>query len=183
MAVDWSPLTTAFVDDHRQLTRALKQLKDALGRHDLSEAKRIAEELDCAAGPHILFEEAFLYPEVARARGRDYINRLYEEHRAGRDLLTRILALRSDSRRRLGNEEQARLLQQAEMTLGHAVSCGTLLSYLTTLDQTAQKEYFAALLALRQQAKRWTEIPEPAPGQDHGQVTSPMDSPEFPETT
>ena len=160
MAVEWSPLTTAFVDDHQQLTRALKQLKDALGRHDLSEAKRIAEELDRAAGPHILFEEAFLYPEVARARGRDYIDRLYEEHRAGRDLLTRIL--RSDSRRRLGDEEQARLLQQAEMTLDHAVSCGTLLSYLTTLDQTAQKEYFAALLALRQQAKRWTEIPEPA---------------------
>src|SRR5271166_2858320 len=129
MAVEWSPLTTAFVDDHQQLTRALKQLKDALGRHDLSEAKRIAEELDCAAGPHILFEEAFLYPEVARARGRDYIERLYEEHRAGRDLLTRILVLRSDSRRRLGDEEQARLLQQAEMTLGHAVSCGTLLSY------------------------------------------------------
>jgi Hemerythrin HHE cation binding domain len=178
-----APLTTAFVDDHQQLTRALKQLKDALGRHDLSEAKRIAEELDCAAGPHILFEEAFLYPEVARAHGRDYIDRLYEEHRAGRDLLTRILVMRSDSRRRLGDEEQARLLQQAETTLDHAVSCGTLLSYLTTLDQTAQKEYFAALLALRQQAKRWTEIPEPAPGQDHGQVTSPMDSPELPETT
>ena len=183
MAVEWSPLTTAFVDDHQQLTRALKQLKDALGRHDLSEAKRIAEELDRAAGPHILFEEAFLYPEVARARGRDYIDRLYEEHRVGRDLLTRLLVLRSDSRRRLGDEEQARLLQQAEMTLGHAVSCGTLLSYLTTLDQTAQKEYFAALLALRQQAKRWTEIPEPAPGQDHGQATSSMDSPELPETT
>jgi hypothetical protein len=183
MAVEWPPLATAFVDDHQQLTRALKQLKDALGRHDLSEAKRIAEELDRAAGPHILFEEVFLYPEVARARGRDYIDRLYEEHRAGRDLLTRVLALRSDSRRRLGDEEQARLLQQAEMMLDHAVSCGTLLSYLTTLDQTTQKEYFAALLALRQQAKRWTEIPEPAPGQDHGQVTSPMGSPELPETT
>ena len=45
------------------------------------------------------------------------------------------------------------------MMLDHAVSCGTLLSYLTTLDQTTQQEYFAALLALRQQAKRWTEIP------------------------
>ena len=66
MAVEWPPLATAFVDDHKQLTRALKQLKDALGRHDLSEAKRIAEELDRAAGPHILFEEEFLYPEVAR---------------------------------------------------------------------------------------------------------------------
>ena len=181
MAVEWSSLATAFVDDHRQLTRSLKQLKDTLGRHDLSEAKRIAEELDRAAGPHILFEEVFLYPEVARARGRDYIDRLYEEHRAGRDLLTRIL--RSDSRRRLGDEEQARLLQQAEMMLDHAVSCGTLLSHLTTLDQTTQKEYFAALLALRQQAKRWTEIPEPAPGQDHGQMISPMGSPELPETT
>jgi len=74
MAVEWSPLATAFVDDHQQVTRALKQLKDALGRHDLSEAKRIAEELDPAAGPHILFEEVFLYPEVARARGRDYID-------------------------------------------------------------------------------------------------------------
>ena len=104
----------------------------------------------------------FLYPEVARARGRDYIDRLYEEHRAGRDLLTRVLVLKSDSWRRLGDEEQARLLQQAEMMLDHAVSCGTLLSYLTTLDQTTQQEYFAALLALRQQPKRWTEIPEPA---------------------
>ena len=48
------------------------------------------------------------------------------------------------------------------MMLDHAVSCGTLLSYLTTLDQTTQQEYFAALLALRKQPKRWTEIPEPA---------------------
>src|SRR5208283_733120 len=118
-----------------------------------------------------------------KSRGRDYIDRLYEEHRAGRDLLTRVLVLKSDSWRRLGDEEQARLLQQAEMMLDHAVSCGTLLSYLTTLDQTTQQKYFAALLALRQQAKRWTEIPEPAPGQDHGQVTSPIDSPELPETT
>ena len=90
----------------------------------------------------------FLYPEVARAHGRDYIDRLYEEHRAGRDLLTRVLVMKSDTWRRLGDEEQARLLQQAEMMLDHAVSCGTLLSYLTTLDQTTQQEYFAALLAL-----------------------------------
>ncbi len=183
MAVEWPPLATAFVDDHKQLTRAFKQLKDSLGRHDLSEAKRIAEELDRAAGPHILFEEEFLYPEVARARGRDYIDRLYEEHRAGRDLLTRILVLRNDSRRRLNDEEEAHLLEQAGMMLDHAVSCGTLLSYLTTLDQTTQKEYCAALLAFREQGKRWTEIPEPAPGQDHGQVTSPLVSLELPETT
>ena len=183
MAVEWPLMTTAFVDDHRQLTRALKQLKDALGRHDLSEAKRIAEELDRAAGPHILFEEVYLYPEVARERGRDYIDRLYEEHRAGRDLLTRILVLRNDSRRRLNDEEEARLLELAGMMLDHAVSCGTLLSHLTTLDLTTQKEYCAALLALREQGNRWTEIPESAPGQDVCQVSSPLISPELPETT
>jgi hypothetical protein len=67
--------------------------------------------------------------------------------------------------------------------LDHAVGCGTLLSYLTTLDQSTQKEYCEALLALREQGKRWTEIPEPAPSQDHGQVTPPIVSPEFPEAT
>jgi hypothetical protein len=183
MAVEWPPLATAFVDDHRQMTRALKQLKDALGRHDLSEAKRIAEELDRAAGPHILFEEGFLYPQVARTRGRDCVDRMYEEHRVGRDLLTRILVQRNDSRQRLDDKEQARLLEQAEMMLDHAVSCGTLLSYLTTLDQSTQKEYCAALLALREQGKRWTEILEPAPSQDHGQVPRPFASSELPETT
>ena len=56
------------------------------------------------------------------------------------------------------------MLEQAGMMLDHAVSCGTLLSYLTTLDQTTQKEYCAALLAFREQGKRWTEIPEPRQG-------------------
>jgi hypothetical protein len=149
-----APLAAAFVNDHKHLIRGLAQLKEALESGDLEGAQRIANALDLSAGPHIAFEERYLYPEVARTRGREYVERLYDEHRIGRQLLARLLENECTSD--MAAEERARLVDQAAMVMDHAVSCGTLLSHLTALDMTRQGEFLDRLLKLREHPRRWT---------------------------
>jgi hypothetical protein len=151
-----APLAAAFVDDHKHLTRGLTQLKEALESGDLEEARRIANALDLAAGPHIAFEEGYFYPEIARTRGREFAERLYHEHGIGRQLLARLLEKERASD--ITAEERARLVNQAAMVMDHAVSCGTLLSHLTALDATRQGKLLERLLQLREHPRRWTHL-------------------------
>lgn len=151
-----TPLGQSFIEDHRHLMRGLLRLKKALQRDDLREARRIGEELDRVAGPHIRFEEEVLYPEVVRSRGGEYTGQLYEEHRIGRRLLERLRDHKDTDR--LEPAEQASLVEQSQTTLNHAISCGTLLSCITTLDESRQEELLAMLLDLRRRPTRWTEL-------------------------
>ena len=76
----WEQLETAFVDDHRTMTRGYVELLAAIQSRDFASASRIAARLDELAGPRIGFEEQCLYPEVKKIRGDSYTSRLYEEH-------------------------------------------------------------------------------------------------------
>ena len=154
-----TPLGHAFIEDHRHLMRGLLRLKRALQRDDLREARRIGEELDRVAGPHIRFEEEVFYPEVVRSRGGEYTDQLYEEHRIGRRLLERLRDYKDTDR--LEPAEQASLVEQSQATLNHTISCGTLLSSITTLDESRQEELLAMLLDLRRRPTRWTELSGP----------------------
>jgi len=111
------------------------------------------------AGPHIRFEEEVFYPEVARSRGGEYTDQLYEEHRIGRRLLEQL----RDHKDTDGIEpaEKASLIEQSRIALDHTISCGTLLSHITTLDELRQGELLATLLDLRRQPARWTEVSGP----------------------
>ena len=155
-----TPLGHAFIEDHRHLMRGLLRLKKALQRDDLREARRIGEELDRLAGPHLRFEEEVFYPEVVvRSRGREYTDQLYEEHRIGRRLLEQ-LRIRTDTDR-LNPSERADLVEQVQAALNHTASCGSLLSGITSLDESWQEELLATLLDLRRRPTRWTELSGP----------------------
>ncbi len=154
-----TPLGHAFIEDHRHLMRGLLGLKRALQRDDLREARRIGEELDHVAGPHIQFEEEVFYPEVVRSHGGEYTDQLYEEHRIGRQLLERLRDYKDTDR--LEPAEQASLVEQSQATLNHTISCGSLLSFITTLDESRQEELLAMLVDLRRQPTRWTELSGP----------------------
>lgn len=153
-----SPLAAAFVEDHQHLLRGFADLKRALERGDWSEAGRIADQIDRAAGPHIRFEEEVLYPRVAEARGRSFADRLYAEHAIGCDVVRRVLNLPPGSP--VDSALRDRVVAGAQTALDHAVSCGTLLSHLTTLHAGQQAQLLGILEAMRRQATRWTELPE-----------------------
>ena len=94
MATKSSPLTKAFLDDHREMTRRIAGLLDALKRGDAPAAFQFADELDRVAGPHIEFEEAVFYPLLVEARGREFVGRLYREHGEGRHAVKYRLKIR-----------------------------------------------------------------------------------------
>jgi hypothetical protein len=50
----------------------------------------------------------------------------------------------------------------------HVLSCGTLLSHLTALDEAAQQRMLERLLEFRRERRRWTELPSPDAWDDAG---------------
>lgn len=148
-------LETEFLADHKKMTRGFRDLIKALEADELSEAFRLAEELDFAAGPHIEFEEHVLYPEVEGARGDEYGANLRHEHQVARSAL-RFLLEHGDKPIRA--EDKARVIQQLRIGFEHAVACGSLLSHLTVLDDAAQQSMLKKLREYRDQRLRWTEL-------------------------
>lgn len=150
-----SRLAAAFLEDHKVLTRGLATTLSAVQRGDFATAARAAEQLDQQAGPHIEFEERFFYPEVEKSRGAEYVSGLHREHDAGRNALRTLLAMRGSGR--LDPDDRALVISQLHEALDHAVSCGTLLSHLTTLETDQQDVLLAHLLRLRREGPRWTK--------------------------
>lgn len=151
-----SSLKDAFIEDHQTLTRGLSHLLKLVQEEDYDEASRVARELDKAVGPHIEFEEKSFYPEVRKTRGREYVENLYDEHGSG------LEAVRALSKLEPGDvpdpEERERLLSLLRRVLDHAVSCGTLLSHVTSLADVEQQEFLAELERYRKLAHKWTEL-------------------------
>lgn len=148
-------LSDAFLEDHQHLTRGLSAALEALESDDLQAAVEIAEELDQRAGPHIRFEEEHFYPKVAERRGQAYVAQLFREHEAGRVALRALLA--GGHARELSSDEKRRIQKGLREALDHAVSCGTLLSHVTTLEQGEQQRLLKTLLQLRETGGRWTD--------------------------
>ena len=150
-------LDDAFHEDHRHLTQGLSAILEAVKKDDLPSAVRAADDVDQQAGPHIEFEEEVFYPEVAKSRGHAFVARLHREHDSGRDALERLRRLQG--RERLEPEEKALIVADLHQALEHALSCGTLLSHVTTLDSDRQHEILQRLLQYRREGRRWTERP------------------------
>jgi hypothetical protein len=149
-------LKDAFIEDHQTLTRGLSRLLELVRQGEFDEASRAARELDRAAGPHIEFEENAFYPEVRKTRGEAYVDNLVDEHHSG------LEAVRSLSKLEPGDVPEAaerdRLVLDLERVLDHAVSCGTLLSHVTSLPEDEQERFLAELERYRELAHKWTEL-------------------------
>ena len=157
MALERSPLTIAFLEDHRQLMRGLNRLRETLERGDVSAAVEMAKQIDRTVGAHIEFEEEVLYPKVAESETREFVRQLYDEHHPG---LRAVEHLRNRSAEKaLAPDEQARLVADIRTMVEHAASCGTLLSHLTALDSDRQSVILERLMELRDQGHRWSALP------------------------
>lgn len=152
-----SELGEAFVEDHQHLTRGLNNILQALHRSDLQWAAQMAGELDIVAGPHIQFEEEVLYPVVAKECGKEFVNKLYHEHQLGKDALKILIQYQEGKTH--SAQKLTQLIENLEIALDHVLSCGTLLSHMTNLDEQTQAEMLKKLQEYRNQKKRWTELP------------------------
>ena len=150
-------LAAAFTEDHRHFTRGLSRLLKALEDDDLAAAVELADDLDRVVGPHIEFEEEVFYPEVARARGGDYVRQLYLEHRIGQNALRALLAHRTDAA--LAPRERDDLIAQLRTAQDHALSCGTLLSHITCQGPEAQQRMLEQRNEMLERGHRWTQLP------------------------
>lgn len=147
-------LENAFIEDHQKLSRGYWNIIDAIQAGNFDKARTLAEELDRVAGPHIEFEEKYLYPEVRQSRGDDYTDNLYSEHS---DTIETLIELQSVDNAPSATQTQ-RWLAGMQRGLDHAASCGTLLSHLDVLDPTRQKSLLEKLIELRQSGKRWSQL-------------------------
>ncbi len=151
-----SRLRDAFLDDHQKLTKGLSALVRLVESGEWQQAVQKAEELDRIAGPHIEFEEERFYPQVSRSRGKDYVDNLYDEHRSGREAIEALRA--SAGRTEVTDEERDRVLFHLRRALDHVVSCGTLLSHVTSLEDEEQEKLLSDLEGYRKAGHRWTEL-------------------------
>ena len=154
MSDAWELLEQAFIEDHRRLSRGYRDIMEAIEDDNFPAARAIAENLDRAAGPHIEFEERYLYPEVRRSRGECYAARLLSEHTDALETLVDLQqcdSLPSDT-------QKQHWLNGMRRGLDHAASCGTLLSHLQTFDPQRQRTLLTRLDELRLRGKKWSEL-------------------------
>lgn len=156
MAIRETDLEEEFVDDHRVMTQTISALLEALRAGRDAEAREIAEDLDRRAGPHIAFEEAVMYPQVARVSGESVAQQLYDEHRTVLAGLEQLLNHRGSTP--LGEEQRAQVIAKMQTGLDHAISCGSLLSHLTALDPQIQQQMLDRLHEYRREGTRWTTL-------------------------
>jgi hypothetical protein len=155
----WERLQQAFLADHQAMLRGFQDLIAALAREDWEAAVRAASRLDTVAGPHIEFEEKYLYPQVGRSRGDTYLSRLYDDHEEVAGALTEILDVLADPNEKTPSRATvARWMATLRGGIDHASACGTLLGELKGLPEERQREFLDGLTRLRDQAARWTEL-------------------------
>lgn len=148
-------LEEEFATDHRELTRGFSQLLDLLKSRSDEDARNLADHIDQVAGPHIEFEETVLYPVVAQAEGHDFATGLYSEHQTALEAISSLVSRAEDVP--IDEETRKRLIDQVQTGLDHAVSCGSLLSHLTALDEGTHETFLKKLRSCRESGVRWSE--------------------------
>ena len=152
-------LKREFIKDHQKLTRGFAQIIKAVKDCKWSDATAAAKKLNREGGPHIAFEEDVLYPRVAQSRSERSVRHLYEEHQ---DAIAAIQFLSTHSEGAdIAPDTKVELVNKLQTSLDHAVSCGTLLSYLTVLDESVQDELLAKLEQHRAEGKSMTDLAVP----------------------
>lgn len=149
-------LEKEFVVDHRETTRALQNLKVALTGEEDDVVRKAAERLDQIAGPHIAFEEQWLYPLVAKSRGEGFRQHMTGEHDEVVLALSQIRAC--DGLASVPSSQKSQWQRSLQTGLDHVVTCGTLLSHLSVLKESERDEMLQRLRELRAKAELWTEL-------------------------
>ena len=152
--MELSALQQEFLDDHRVLIAGIKGVIEAVERGDQRTAVELAAELDQQAGAHMAFEEEVFYPRLAEVYGTEFVEQMVSEHEAGQRAVRTLLARNHD--RPLSPEQRAHLLEDLDVALKHVMSCGTMLSELSSGTEEVDAQSLDRLRRLREQGERWT---------------------------
>ena len=137
------------------MTRGFARLRQSLETGEWTGVLREARALDRQVGPHMEFEETAYYPALVPALGAEAVATLYDEHDEGRAVLEEILA-RGDTPP--PESDRRRLIEGIDAMLGHAATCGTLVSHLARLSENERRDLLGTLIELRAAGHRWTEL-------------------------
>jgi hypothetical protein len=148
-------LDAAFQADHREMTRGFARLRQVLETGAWADVLREARVLDRRVGAHMEFEETAYYPVLIPSLGEEAVATLFDEHDAGRAILEEILAAGDAPP---VEPDRRRLIEGIDGMLGHAATCGTLVSHLARLSESDRRELLGTLIELRAAGHRWTEL-------------------------
>ncbi len=152
----WKQLRSAFLGDLQQLTNGYQELLQAIEQDDFEQARHLAQKLDRLAGPHIEFEERYLYPQVECQRGEAYAMRLYDEHLAVLDTLISIQQSASQTAPNMRTKQS--WMAGIEQGFQHDGSINMLLSHLESLGPHQQAEMLESLERLRTIGRCWSDL-------------------------
>jgi hypothetical protein len=148
-------LDAAFQADHRDMTRGFARLRKVLETGEWTDVLGEARALDRRVGAHMEFEETAYYPALIPSLGEETVATLYDEHDAGRAILEEILAAGDAPP---VEPDRRRLMEGIDGMLGHAATCGTLVSHLARLSDSDRRDLLGTLIELRAAGHRWTEL-------------------------
>lgn len=149
-----SPLITEFLKDHQQFSRLLLEVSRLLEQGEIEKARQRARELDVLAGPHIAYEEAELYPRLDQLGDKSVTEEmLVSQHH---DALTTIRKLVGEQS--ISEAELTEIKEGIKAALDHVEHCGSLISFMTRLDEDQQVESLAELKRLRAEGTKWTAL-------------------------
>ncbi len=145
---------TEFRNDHRFVLRALVDLREAIDAHDVARAFQVLEALDAATGPHMEFEERYLYPLLAPLVGDRRVKELIDAHTGAANMLYK--AKQTVGKEILTAEDMEFLRGFIEGFLQHASDCEGTALLAETLSQEQIEQLGEQLVALRSTGKPLT---------------------------
>jgi len=152
-------LSQAFKADHALLGSNFYTLATSLRNKDIACAKEVVKKINIEAGPHIAFEEDVFYPALERFIETEELEQMYEEHRLGRALLTKVLAL--DETKELEDSTQKALLAEIDAIETHIAGCGELFGMMGSLTEDETQDLLNKLTTYRLNAPNWLSRQEP----------------------
>ncbi|MFA0750858.1 MAG: hypothetical protein SLRJCFUN_001261 [Candidatus Fervidibacter sp.] len=143
-----------FRNDHRFVLRTLVDLRKAVDADDLATVRQLLEALDKAAGPHMEFEERFLYPSLVPLLGEERVKALISDHQGAAESLLRAKEIaRKDT---LTEEDRAFLHEFIREFLQHAADCEGTSLLAEALPSERLQEFGEQIVALRTTGKPLT---------------------------
>jgi hypothetical protein len=143
-----------FRNDHRFVLRTLVDLRKAVDAGDLATARQLLDALDNAAGPHMEFEERFLYPSLIPLLGEERVKALINDHQGAAEMLHRAKEIvRKDS---LTEEDRTFLHGFIREFLQHAADCEGTGLLAEALSPERVREFGEQIVALRATGKPLT---------------------------
>jgi hemerythrin HHE cation binding domain-containing protein len=148
-------LIQEFHSDHQKVVNALFDLRQAIETSDVSRVRSILDSAEGLVGPHLKFEELYLYPALERFLGEYYARGLVNEHDAVIRSIRRIAQL--TQKEAWSDVEHQSAMTNLELIYEHPISCDGLSLWIERLSAEKQFQLLEKMLEVRRQGTTLSE--------------------------